>query len=1126
MAGEDTVLLIAALAGVGATLLMALRRPVLTRLGLRNFGRRRGETVIVILGLMIGTAIISSSLVTGDSTSHGIRKNVYDGLGEIDEVVAISGNFYFPQSAFSALAADPALQGKIDAASPMILQSVAVTLDRTGQSESVVDLQAFDPVLDRPFGGFEAQGTTRYGDELATGGVYINERLANALDAQEGDTLSVSYGRASSPLIPVLFNFSGNLVLATGTTGPDGNPSYTHAPNDEYTFGFDVGRDAAAISVILAWPPQAATDLDLELLAPGGSRVINGNGTATAPDLPVVLNVSGPVRQGDWSANVHAKSARNQPFVLRVLVFYEVYDFETAKRMVDDLRREAGGEAERVEEALRQGPTSEKRNVTITRIVEDKGKGNQFISPSVFMRLDDAQTMLLQAGRINLIKVTNPGGVEEGATTSTAAASALNASLETMKAADASPAVKSLRVVTLKANYLAAADRAGELFSQLLTLLGSFTILAGLMLIVNIFVMLSEERKTELGISRAIGLKQGDLVLMLLTEGLVYAVAAAAVGTIVGLGLSYALLQAFNGIWASNISLTIPFHPRLESMVLAFAAGILMSIAAILFTATRVSRLNVVRAIRQLDDPPGKSGPNTFLLGVTLAACGAGVTVYGVVANAFSSKVIGPPVALFGLLLSAGRFTADKRAVPLMAAAIFAYTLWTVFSVPPAGGVEGIAMGPARGLVLVLSATALIVSGRTPLEALARPLLRSRRDLPVVRVASSYPLQKRFRTGLTVAMFALVILVVMLFSILFSVLTPDLKEQSGGYDVLATSTVPTDDLAAHLRGAGGDATVFQGVSSVTNTLYADVPGGTLITISGKPVRYRGPPEDRVYGVDAAFRDTADFSYEEILPGYASQREVHDALVSRMDVIVISRIYTFDENNQPGGHHVGEILTMDLPGGARNFTVIGIQSQVYYQGVFVGKDALKRDFNQLHGQYLMKVASGVDAKAKAKDLEAAFKDIGLDAVSIDEDVANYIAETRQLYTLFQVYLGLGLVVGVASLGVVTARAVIERRQEMGMLRAIGFTRKMIQKAFVMEAVLSTSLGIFAGLLIGIVVAYGVYEQSLKQLGIAFSLPVVDMAFILVVAYVATFITTYWPARGASRISPAEAIRYIE
>jgi putative ABC transport system permease protein len=68
-----------------------VRNRVLVRLGVRNVGRRRARTVLIIVGLMLGTAIISSALSTGDTISYAIRSDVVEALGATDEVVARKG---------------------------------------------------------------------------------------------------------------------------------------------------------------------------------------------------------------------------------------------------------------------------------------------------------------------------------------------------------------------------------------------------------------------------------------------------------------------------------------------------------------------------------------------------------------------------------------------------------------------------------------------------------------------------------------------------------------------------------------------------------------------------------------------------------------------------------------------------------------------------------------------------------------------------------------------------------------------------------------------------------------------------------------------------------------------------
>src|SRR5438046_9342713 len=71
---------------------------------------------------------------------------------------------------------------------------------------------------------------------------------------------------------------------------------------------------------------------------------------------------------------------------------------------------------------------------------------------------------------------------------------------------------------------------------------------------------------------------------------------------------------------------------------------------------------------------------------------------------------------------------------------------------------------------------------------------------------------------------------------------------------------------------------------------------------------------------------------------------------------------------------------------------------------------------------------------------------------------------------EAYLGIGLLVGIAGLAVITLRAVVERRTQIGALRAIGFTRRMVLYVFLLEIALIEVLGVGIGVALGIVFAY--------------------------------------------------------
>src|SRR6266511_43383 len=67
---------------------IAVRRPFLRKLALRQVARRRGEATLVVAGSVLGTAIIVGSLVVGDTLNYSVKQGAYTNLGPIDEIVA------------------------------------------------------------------------------------------------------------------------------------------------------------------------------------------------------------------------------------------------------------------------------------------------------------------------------------------------------------------------------------------------------------------------------------------------------------------------------------------------------------------------------------------------------------------------------------------------------------------------------------------------------------------------------------------------------------------------------------------------------------------------------------------------------------------------------------------------------------------------------------------------------------------------------------------------------------------------------------------------------------------------------------------------------------------------------
>jgi len=150
--------------------------------------------------------------------------------------------------------------------------------------------------------------------------------------------------------------------------------------------------------------------------------------------------------------------------------------------------------------------------------------------PALIMPLQRAQALFGQPGQVNAILVSNAGDVETGAGLSPAAVARL------------SPIAPGLIVNQVKAEALAAAETGAEFITTLFITFGTFSIFSGILLIFLIFTVLAAERRSELGISRAVGQQRTDLVRQFVTEGLGYNLFAAAVG--MALGVVAALLLA------------------------------------------------------------------------------------------------------------------------------------------------------------------------------------------------------------------------------------------------------------------------------------------------------------------------------------------------------------------------------------------------------------------------------------------------------------------------------------------------------------------------------------------------------------------------------------------------------
>jgi putative ABC transport system permease protein len=663
-------------------------------------------------------------------------------------------------------------------------------------------------------------------------------------------------------------------------------------------------------------------------------------------------------------------------------------------------------------------------------------------------------------------------------------------------------------------------------------------------LIINMFIMLAEERKSEMGMARAVGMKRSQLTKLFLFEGTLYAAGASLVGVLVGIGIAYGILYSFGKIISGFFPVSLAqvldsftFNPT--SLFTAFAEGLFITYLTILLTSWRVSKLNIIRAVRDIPEPPRGVRTYTVLsvLGVVLAVLGVFLLCASFTAKSAIEVLVGPSLVIIGAGLVLSRFLKNRYAFTLTGLALLVQ--WGVPSFSFNNNIiQNYPFGPeifiVGGMIMVMGAILLALYNTDVILKILHLFYRGRKRLTVIfKTALSYPASKRFRTGATVAMFALVLLSVTVIAFLTAEQTAALdtivRQDSGGYDVLTQTTLAVPDLAArigadsNLNGKVAAVIAFNntGLSFVTD-LTSGGDFGPQIAVGGNP---KAPPQSNFYTGNT-------FSMPDLAKGYKTPSDVWQAVVSNSSNIVWS-LSSVNFNGPPTGSRTpaaGDLLQLFYkpssgPTLSKNVTVAGIMNGVFFGGIVTTSGLLNNSFITGTGNLgFLKVSSGVDPTAVSITLKKDFARLGMQPLAIAVVIATFVQIGQSFLGIFEAFLALGLVVGIAGLGIISIRSVVERRKEIGVLRAIGYRKNMILSAFLLENSYVALLGILIGIVLGIDLGYAIATSPGS--GLTFVIPWLSLLEIIAFSYGLAVLTTIGSSRRAARIPPAEALRYTE
>jgi putative ABC transport system permease protein len=739
------------------------------------------------------------------------------------------------------------------------------------------------------------------------------------------------------------------------------------------------------------------------------------------------------------------------------------------------------------------------------------GYGGAMVAPGTIASLASAATTAASPPQQQLL-VSLDGGVADTRGLSDSVVSDLRAALAS---------IPGLEFEAPKASVLDEAEQLGTGLAQLFSGMGAFSVLAGVLLLINLFVMLAEDRKTELGMLRAVGFTRRRLTRTFAIEGAMYAIVAAALGAVVGVGIGWLVALVAGPIFGAADE---GFHTRMviepASLAVGATIGLVISLLTVWVTSARIARLNIIRAIRDIPEPRvARARVRTLVLGTFGILIGAAATFGGYLSEAAVPLLVGVPVAAFSAAPLLRRLLPDRLARQLVSSAVLGWGLAVSPLFPGIMGTGEIGVLVVQGGVLVAGAVSLAASLDRVWTYVVELMGRGGRGL-AARLGIAYPLARRFRTSMLLGMFSLVIFTVTILTTITASIERNtgatVDQMAGGFDiVLDTNPANPPD--------GGSLVARPEIAAVAGLVRgtADFEAGHFDGVRSWPITGfdsdllgRGVP--KLISRDPSYPSDAD-AYRAVLDDPTLAIVPEDFLVAGVETAALA---------------VGDTVTMIEPGSGdpRVITIAGLGGTDWVgNGALVSREVTSEllGVEDIVSRSYIAVADGADAGAVASALNSEYLAQGADARTFTALGAQGQRVFTGFLALLQGFLGFGLLVGIAGVGVVMVRAVRERRQEIGMLRAMGFPKGLIRAAMLSEAGLIAVQGTLIGAALGLVTTRQMMgSESFGDDPLPFIVPWGGLVLILALPLIASLAATLWPASRAARIRPAVALRIAD
>ena len=245
-----------------------------------------------------------------------------------------------------------------------------------------------------------------------------------------------------------------------------------------------------------------------------------------------------------------------------------------------------------------------------------------------------------------------------------------------------------------------------------------------------------------------------------------------------------------------------------------------------------------------------------------------------------------------------------------------------------------------------------------------------------------------------------------------------------------------------------------------------------------------------------------------------------------DQLSISSMMVSDKRAKSDKLKIGDVLTVTLSAiGDAKLTIVGTYSSDELAGSYVVNRAL---YANTSGSYFdfsvfINTAPGVTASQAVAAIQPSVAQYGTGKLqSRSQYIDDRAASINTLIALIYGLLALSIIIAVVGIVITLLLSVYERRREIALLRAVGTTRGQVRSTVRWESVITSLLGAFIGVALGLLSGY-LLVLSLRDQGVTvFTIPIVSTIVILVLSIVVGIVAAIIPAWRATKVDIIDAI----